>query len=151
MTSSDIIAIVAIVISAIVSVISAVIAFKNNKANIEARRVEMAYERRMESFREILEAMGVLRMFMSENYPLYRGKHDEFFAELRKEYYKFFSTYQKLRFFIPPSLREGFSEYSRFVFDFIDRGDYGKVREFGDELRDKEYEITNALQKFLGM
>jgi hypothetical protein len=151
MNSSDIIAIVAIVISAIVSVISAVIAFKNNKANIEARRVEMAYERRMEAFREILEAMGVLRMFMSENYPLYRGKPDEFFSELRKQYYKFFSTYQKLRFFVPPSLRDNFTEYSRFVFDFIDRQDFGQVREFGDELRDKEYEIINALQKFLGL
>ena len=151
MNSSDIIAIVAIVISAIVSVLSAFISYKNNKANIESKRVEMAFERRLEAFREILEAMGVLRMFMSENYPLYRGRGDEFFSELRKQYYKFFSTYQKLRFFIPPSLRDGFSEYSRFVFDFIDRQDFGKVREFGDELRDKEYEITNALQKFLGL
>jgi hypothetical protein len=62
MNSSDIIAIVAIVISAIVSVVSSVITYKNNKVNIEARRSEMAFEKQLEAFRELAERMGHIRL-----------------------------------------------------------------------------------------
>jgi hypothetical protein len=51
MAPSDIIAIVAIVVSAIVSIVSAFIAYKNNEANILARRSEIALERRMDAFK----------------------------------------------------------------------------------------------------
>ena len=62
MTSSDIIAIVAIVSSAMVSAISAYISFKNNKANIEAKRAEIAFEKRIEAFKEFVETMGKFKI-----------------------------------------------------------------------------------------
>lgn len=152
MNSSDIIAIVAIVISAIVSVLSAYISLKNNKANIEARRLEMAFEKRLEAFREILEGMGNFRRFVSENRnSLQSDNPEEYFAKLREQYYKFFSTYQKLRFYIPPNARQIFTDYARFVLDYINRKDSEHTKDFGAQLRDKENEITDLLQKFLGL
>jgi len=58
MTASDIIAIVAIVISAIVSVASAIISYMNNKNNIEAKRSEIAFEKRLEAFSGIVKEIG---------------------------------------------------------------------------------------------
>ena len=45
MNSSDIIAIIAIVVSTIVSTLSVYIFYKNNKSNIDSKRTEIALER----------------------------------------------------------------------------------------------------------
>jgi len=65
MTSSDIIAVVAISISGIVSLISAYTSYKNNKANIMARRSELALEKRLTAFVDIVEQMGKLTRALS--------------------------------------------------------------------------------------
>jgi hypothetical protein len=65
MTSSDIIAIVAIVMSALVSIVSASISYLNNKQNISAKRSEIALEKRMEAFRDVVEKLGGLSIAIS--------------------------------------------------------------------------------------
>ena len=50
----DWITISAIVIPAIVSTIAIIATSKNNKANIQARRSEIAFDKRLEAFREIV-------------------------------------------------------------------------------------------------
>jgi hypothetical protein len=47
MSTSDVIAIIAIVVSGIVSIIVAITTYRSNKLNIQARRSELAFEKRL--------------------------------------------------------------------------------------------------------
>ena len=78
-------------------------------------------------------------------------KPEEFFSELKKQYDNFFATYQKLRFYIPPYARQNFSEYSTDIMKFIIQKDLKQRVAFSIELRKRETEITDLLQKFIGL
>ena len=58
MTPSDVIAIVAVVVSAVVSILSVYISYKNNKANIGAKRSEMIFERQIRILQELCPSYG---------------------------------------------------------------------------------------------
>jgi len=61
MNTSDVIAIVAISVSALVTIIVAITSYRSNKLNIQARPSEMAFEKQIEAFREIADKMGGIR------------------------------------------------------------------------------------------
>lgn len=60
MNNSEITAIVAIVVSGLTSIITMVVGYLQNKANNRAKLSEIAFEKRLEAFREIYEAVTKL-------------------------------------------------------------------------------------------
>lgn len=64
MNSSDIIAIVAVVVSAIVSITATIFSYLNNKSNIKAKRVEMAFERQLNALSAVAEKLRAIETFL---------------------------------------------------------------------------------------
>ena len=85
MNNSDLIAIIAIVVSAIVSIITLIAAYRTAKLNVQARRSEMAFEKQIEAFREIAEKLGGIRkVFVIHGAPEGEGMTRNFFQQLKK-------------------------------------------------------------------
>jgi len=151
MTPSDIVAIVAIIVSAIVSVVSAIITYKNNKANIGARRSEIAFEKRLDAFREYVENIGKLRFFISNNTNLDNEvEHQNFFNELHEKYDELSICYQKLRVYFPGHIDDAILEHKRMIAEYGTSEDYKNIGEFEKELRVKEKEIVTKIQSYIG-
>jgi len=84
MTSSDIIAITAISVSGIVSIITLLANFLINRANIKAKRSEMAFEKRLGSFRSVYDTMSSVK------------RHIDFLASFPKEGLRRYSKYRAI-------------------------------------------------------
>src|SRR5512140_86139 len=121
MNNSETLAIIAIVVSAIVSIVSTVIAYLHNKANIQAKRSEIAFAKQIEAFREISEKMGRIRQIMGEKMPKVSNKAaiNAFFDEMEKVFKEYYLVQQEQRVFFPPELNAASEEYGRQMSDFV--------------------------------
>ncbi len=164
LTSSDIIAIVAIVLSAIVSVTSAVISYKNNKANIQAKRSEIALEKRLVAFSGIVKEIGGITAWTGEMLANDINSGEEFFKYLETEKYNihFLETYLEQRVFFPKHIDKEISEFidliTRFVKEVIlpfEKSDLIfnklKIEDFHKSIKDKESKIVGMIQDFVGL
>jgi hypothetical protein len=120
MTASDIIAITAIVASAIASIVSAYISFQNNKVNIIAKRSEVVLESRLHALEEIVKALGDLRMILLQNGLLFRQQpspeeYQQFRNEFNLEFVKYLDTYTRLRLFFPPTVYRELIDYDKIL------------------------------------
>jgi Zn-finger domain-containing protein len=118
MTSSDIIAIVAIAASTIVSITSAYISYQNNKANLLAKKSEIAFEKRLDAFRDVVNGVAKHVDF------LYRWSSREVKSE--KEFKAFaqefdevnehiITTYRRCVVYLPPSIDAALVELHRII------------------------------------
>lgn len=161
MTSSDIIAIVAIVASAIVSIISAYISFQNNKANINARRSEIALEKRLDAFSEVTFKMGKFRLslasFLASHSNEKFGKDD--FEDLKnifiKDLAELHMTVERVQVYFPKHVsvaidrfNDSLSEYSD---KLIEERDLGSVETLFNIIGDEEQKVVELMQEFIGL
>ena len=152
MQTSDLLAIVAIVVSAIVSIASVFISYLNNKINIRAKRSELAFEKQIEAFREIAEKMGGIRRAMVDTpKPVNEQLNDLFFSTLLQASMDYYSTWQRCRIYLPPELAVSLREYGKKIISYSACRDYSSHDEFLDEINSLEPEIIKAMNKYMGI
>ena len=153
MNTSDIIAIVAIVVSAIVSISAGIISYKANKATIEARRSEMAFEKQIEAFREIAEKMsGIRKVFIDTPMPSEKaGSVKVFYTAVRSAILEFVFTYQKYRVYLPSELDLVLREFGKKAISYFSKEDYDLHEEFVSEFNEIEQEIIKIMNKYMGI
>ena len=154
MTSSDIIAIVAMVISAIVSIVSGIISYKNNKANIEAKRSDMAFEKQIEAFREIAETIAGIRRAVASGYKL--NTDDEktilkYFDQLETAFNAFYVASKRSELYLPPDLKKVLNSYGPHVGFFVSERDFKSEPKFLERLNKMEPEIIALMNKHIGL
>ena len=66
MSTSEIITVVALILSSLVSITSIYITYLNNKANIRANRSEILFEKRLNALASVVEKIEKIRSFDSE-------------------------------------------------------------------------------------
>lgn len=152
MNTSDIIAIVAISVSAIVSIIVAITSYQSNKLNIQARRSEMAFEKQIEAFREIADKMGGIRKaFVGFPIPDDETSERTFFSRLEKVTLDYHFTYQKYRVYLPSELDTALREFEKKAISYYSNADYKKHSEFLDEFNKLEPDIIKIMNKYMGI
>ena len=148
MNSSDIIAIVAIITSLIISVTSTGVSYFINRNNIQAKRSEIAFERRLDGFREIIEKIGNIRTLLVESSVAnINDSQDDF----KKALSDFYFAYRKNLVFLPPHIADKETEYGKAI-DEIIRYEYSyeNIDNFYVEHKKYENQIIDEMQKFIG-
>ncbi|MBI5352027.1 MAG: hypothetical protein HZB50_05265 [Chloroflexi bacterium] len=153
MNSSDIIAIIAIVTSAILSIAVALIGYFTNKANIRARRSEIALEKRLEAFREIVEKCGVLKRLGSRYSVLSSDieKVNSYEKSLATAIEEFYKVYQQQRVYLPPSIEKMVTAYGSFSFNFIANQEHTleSAKKWFEDIRSREDTLVAEIQKYI--
>ena len=161
MTPSDIIAIVAIVTSAIVSIVSAYISFQNNKANINARRSEIALEKRLEAFSEVTTKMGMFRLSLVNYFASQISqKSDKLdFAGFKETFVKdlieFHLTVERVQVYLPRHISIAVDEFvdalSNYTDNFLEKDDLGDIDTLTNNLWQEELKVVKLMQEFVGL
>ena len=152
MNTSDIIALVAIVVSAIVSIIVTITSYRSNKLNIQARRSEMAFEKQIEGFREIAEKMGGIRKaVISSQKPYDESSENAFFHAMEKATLDFVFTYQKYRVYLPSELDAVLREFGKKAISYYSGADYSEHDEFIEDFNKLEPNIVKIINKYMGI
>lgn len=151
MESSDYIAISAIIATGIV----AYIGHLTNKENIKARLSEIAFEKRLEAFREIVEKCGVLKRLGSRSKVFSSGNKERmniYEKELRIALEDFYNVYQKQRVYFPPSIEKIVNTYGNITFDFVKKQAHTteNTQKWFKNIQKKEKELVTEIQKFIG-
>ncbi len=152
MNTSDIIALVAIGVSALVSIIVSITSYRINKLNIQARRSEMAFEKQIEAFREIADKMGGIRKAII-SFPVPDNERSEtaFFSRVEKATLDYHFTYQKYRVYLPSELDTLLREFEKKAISYYSDGDYMKHGEFIEEFNQLEPKIIRVMNKYMGI
>ena len=103
MTISELISILAIISTLTIAVVSQLITLGINKSNLEAKRSELAYEKRLEAFRSIVEALGKVRyansQYNTDKSAVTRNALDQAMQQ-------FLQIYRKELIFLPPNIEK---------------------------------------------
>jgi len=152
MAASDIIAIVAIVVSAIVSIVVAITSYRSNKLNIQARRSEMAFEKQIEAFREIADKLGGIRKTII-GFPVPDSDRAEtaFFTRVEKATLDYHFTYQRFRVYLPSDLDVALREFTQKAIAYYSDADYSKHSEFMDDFNKLEPKIIKIMNQHMGI
>jgi len=148
MNNSDIIALVAVVTGTIISVTSTLVSFFTNKTNIQARRSEIAFEKRLEAFREIVEHTGNIKILLLErDKDSINGLKDR----LEKAIDDFYAVYRKNLVFLPPDISNKVATYGSKVYKVVHyHYSYESINKFYVESKEIERQIIEDMQKFVG-
>ena len=160
--------VIAIIVPAIVTLIVSWITIdagiKNNKAKISGKRTEMAYEKQIEAFREIIELVGKTR-YHSSNKDLSKQHIDQ----LKQLYKELFDCYQRQRAFLPGPIDATLGKYLSVIFQYTNKespgflAKLGSRRQISDEndleiynnfyssLKGLERTLVEEIHKFLGI
>ena len=152
MNTSDLIAIIAIVVSAIVSIITLIAAYRTAKLNVQARRSEMAFEKQIEAFREIAEKLGGIRkVFVIHGEPEGEGMTRNFFMAVEKAVLDYHFTYQKYRVYLPSDLDNALREFTQIAITYYSDADYEKHKQFVEDFNKSEPKIIKIMNKHMGI
>ena len=152
MTSSDIIAIIAMVISAIVSIASAYISFQNNKANIQARRLEMSFEKQLDAFKDLNERTGEIRaiVFSANEISKTQRSVNKYFNTLSKIYDDYYASINKYRVYLPSNIQSAYVEFADKVADYLSKANIEDNQKLYKALDRKENQILSLLNQYMG-
>jgi hypothetical protein len=158
MTSSDIIAIIAIIVSAIVSITSVIISYKNNLLAIEARRSELAFEKRLSAFTKITEQIAKMEDVLEKRLAQENPTKDEsasFSIEMSDAIEEYCSTHDKLIIFFPKSIMEANSDFSLIVAEVarvVNEGNLSQetIRELLSKILNAKIKLIRKMQSFIG-
>src|SRR5687767_5771777 len=104
MSNSDIIALVAVILSAAISITTSLVSYFTNKSNIQAKRSEIAFERPLEAFREIAEQIGKIKFKLASIKS--ESDFDKEKEELKQMEISFYQLYRRnLVFYHHPSTK----------------------------------------------
>jgi hypothetical protein len=152
MTTSDIIAIVALVVSAVVSIVVAITSYRSNKLNIQARRSEMAFEKQIEAFREIAEKISNIRKaFYGSQTPYDEASNNAFYRVVEKATLDYVFTHRKYRVYLPSELNDLLHEFGKKAVSYYSDADYTKHDEFLEEFNKLEPNIVKIMNKYMGI
>ena len=118
MTSSDIIAITAIIVSAIVSIVSGIISYKNNLLVIEARRSELALEKRLSAFTRMIEQIAKMEDVLEKWLARENLTGDDiagFLQEMSQAIEEYSDVHRNIIIFLPKSMLKANSDFSSTV------------------------------------
>jgi len=155
MTSSDIIAIVAISVSAITSIVTAVMAYLTNKANISARRAELASEKRLEALSTIVGHVEKIK-YLLQNVSIPR-KADDSWRKLARQLIElekgFLVDYEKYKIYIPVHISNEIDKFEGSISLLISIYNVAEGEApLEEELRcyKQEEKIIKLIQEFIG-
>lgn len=152
MNTSDIIAIVAIVVSALVSIIVTITSYRTNKLNIQARRSEMAFEKQIEAFREIADKIsGIRKAIINLQMPYDELSNNAFYHMVEKATLDYVFTYRKYRVYLPSELDQALIEFSKKAISYYSEADYTKHDKFIEEFNQLEPHIIKIMNKYMGI
>ena len=152
MNTSDLIAIVAIVVSAIVSIVVAITTYRSNKLNIQAKRSEMAFEKQIEAFREIAEKISSIRKaIVGSKQPYDESSDSAFFHAVEKATLDYVFTHRKYRVYLPSDLDSILHELGKKAVSYYSDADYTKHNEFLEELNQLEPKAVKMMNKYMGI
>jgi hypothetical protein len=152
MNTSDIIAILAISVSALVTIIVAITSYRSNKLNIQARRSEMAFEKQIEAFREIAEKIsGIRKAIIGSQKPYDESSKDAFYRTVEKATLDYVFTYRKYRVYLPSELDKALIEFSKKAISYYSGADYTKHDAFLDDFNKLEPNIVKIMNKHMGI
>lgn len=152
MTSSDIIAVIAVVVSALVLIVSVYIGYQTNKVNIEAKRSDLVFERRLEIFRELVEKIGLIKYYVINNLDFKGEKPPKsFFVGLNERRDDLFVSVQKIKVFIPGEMENHINNYDRRLRMFIKKEGYDNIERSFTDVYKFEKTLVNEIQKYIGL
>ena len=156
MTSSDIIAIIAIVLSAIVSVVSGFISYKTNKMNITAKRMEIAYQRRLDAFSKMISSMGEFRASLVDAVGiLQRDGLEATRARLYKGFENVVITFDKERVFFPSKVNNAVNTYNKIAVEhtdeFLKNPTPVELEKWRKSAWDEENKVVALMQEFINL
>jgi len=152
----------AIIVPACLSIIAIIATVLNNKMNIDARKNEMAFEKKIEAYRDIIEKMGnfhfSLNMLINTgttDTELLQKRHSEFGDSLKLLHL----TFDQNGLFFSGKVGRSIGEY-KIMFGLYEdklRGAIGynydpeALQEILSTCYKKENEIKSLAQKYLGL
>lgn len=156
MTPSDIIAIIAIVLSAIVSVVSGYISYKTNKMNITAKRLEIAYQRRLDSFSKMISAMGEFRASLVDAVGIIQKDGLEATrTRLYESFENVVKTFDKERVFFPSKVNNAVNNYNKIALEhtdeFLKNPTSVELEKWRKSTWDEENKIVALMQEFINL
>ena len=152
MNTSDIIAILAISVSALVSIIVAITSYRSNKLNIQARRSEMAFEKQIEAFREIAEKIsGIRKAIISSQTPYDESSDNAFYRAVERATLDYVFTHRKHRVYLPSELDSLLHELGKKAVSYYSDADYTKHDEFLEEFNELEPKAVKIMNKYMGI
>ncbi|MBW7918904.1 MAG: hypothetical protein H3C52_06350 [Anaerolineales bacterium] len=154
MNSSDIIAIVAIVISATVSITSVYIAFLIHKQNITAKRLEIALGKQLEIFSLLGERMqSIAKIALDLDEQPNSSIDHAFLKRLEMAHNNFLQSYDLVRIYLPPQLENRLDEFEVSVLHVLTNKAL-QADEQNDQLRNivvTQYEAVSMIRKYIGI
>lgn len=152
MSATDIIAIVAIVVSAIVSIVATVISYRSTKLSVQSRRSEMAFEKQIEAFREIAEKIsGIRKAIIGSQKPYDGSSGDVFYRAVEKATLDYVFTHRKYRVYLPSELDALLHEFGKQAVSYYSDSDYTKHDKFIEEFNKLEPQIIKMMNKYIGI
>ena len=161
MTSSDIIAIVAIVISAIVSIVSVFISYQNTKATINAKRSEIALDRRLNAFSELIEKIGALRLSLvrfaalPSDVKFEKEEFDGLKAIMVEGFESLHIVFERNRVFLPKHISRAVDKFVETISRFSDKllvvKDVKGLQTFLNAVGKEEEKVVDLMQEFIGL
>jgi hypothetical protein len=150
MSTSDIIALVAIVISALVSITVAITSYRSNKLAIHARRSEMAFEKQIEAFREIAEKIsGIRKAIIGSQKPYDESSNNAFYSTVEKATLDYVFTHRKYRVYLPSELDKLLNEFGKQAVSYYSDADYTKHDKFIEEFNKREPQVIKLMNKHM--
>jgi len=165
LNSSDIVAIIAVIVSAAASSISAYISYKNNrigldvaqqnlKANILAKRTEFIFEKQISVFREVslkIDEIIVILLNGIEEEAINEEAEEKFFSALEKESDTLLWFFNGEDFYLPKKVSAAIQKFLATLKKFKDKRDYQNKWELIVELVPQKTQITNLMREYWGI
>jgi hypothetical protein len=172
-TTAEIIALVALIASSSVSIITVTTQYLQNKANINAKRGELAFEKRIDAFQVITDYISRANQCLTEQDVLvnhigldamyndgdeYIQGESQVYEVFRKLRSDFLDTYYKKRLYLPPNIDKKIKQYvDQILPDAGDEISYPSIETLGklieEAMQRKEKlteEIFQEMHRFVG-
>ncbi len=168
LNSSDIVAIVAVVVSTFVSVISAYIAYKNKKAELEAsqqnnksnilsKRTEFIFEKQITVFKEMALKMDEVIVFVANGIEQHEANssneniEEEFFCKLEKEVKSLNWFFNGEKFYLPKKILLSSGKFINILKDFVREHDYKNINKLLEDLVGENSDVTVLMIDYWGI
>jgi hypothetical protein len=160
MTPSDIVAIVAIIVSAIVSTLATFIAYKNNQTTISAKRKEIALERQLDAFSEITEKVGELSVKLNHADVIFSNhgnakKKTEALNAILSSMENLVISYARNEVYLPSRIMEQFSKLASALNkdsqELLVRKDFDNLKKIKKDIIERSDSVIIEMQEFIGV
>ena len=157
MTTSETIATIAIITSSLISIVSLSISYFINKSNIRARRSEIAFEKRIEAFREMMEKIRRFGYVISDHVNVNvenKVKVAEFKSNCLKSIEDLLFTYWRQNVYFTPTVDKSIGELRKLSVDYLNKigetYDAQITEEWFSKYTEKQDQVIGLMQEIIG-